>query len=426
MNSMNRLAAMVSLAALFPLVIQAAETKGNVEVVHYWTSGGEAKSVEVLKKIIEKDGFTWQDSAVAGGGGSAAMTVLKTRAVSGNPPTAAQIKAPDIQEWGRLDLLASIDDVAKANNWDSLLPESVAQIMKYEGHYVAVPVNIHRINWLWLNPVVLKQAGISDVPTTLDELYAAGDKLKAAGFIAIAHGGQAWQDTTIFENLVLSVMGADGFKKAFIDVDDSVFTGPKMIEVFNAMRRIQSYLDPDGNGQDWNLETAKVINGKAGMQIMGDWAKSEWSAAGKFADTDYICVPFPGSQGAYSYTIDSLAMFKLASKNDTPGNIAARNDLAKVALEPSFQYVFNQNKGSIPVIKGLDMSRFDSCAQASAKDFAAAEKTGSLAPSMAFNMSTSQAVQGAVFDVVTHFMNDKSADAGKAGRQLLAAIKAAQ
>jgi glucose/mannose transport system substrate-binding protein len=99
--------------------------------------------------------------------------------------------------------------------------------------------------------------------------------------------------------------------------------------------------------------------------------------------------------------------------------------LAKIALEPQFQTVFNQNKGSIPVIKGLDMSQFDSCAQASAKDFAEAEKAGTLEPSMAFNMSTSQAVQGAVFDVVSNFMSNKDADPAKAGKQMFASIKAA-
>ncbi|KQZ83707.1 ABC transporter substrate-binding protein [Pseudomonas sp. Root562] len=425
MNAINRLATVISLATLFPLVVHAAESKGTVEVVHWWTSGGEAKSVNVLKQIVEKDGFTWQDSAVAGGGGAAAMTVLKTRAISGNPPSAAQIKGPDIQEWGKLDLLTNVDDVAKANKWDSLLPQTVADIMKYDGHYVAVPVNIHRINWLWINPVVLKKAGVAKAPTTLEELYAAGDKLKAAGFVAIAHGGQPWQDTTVFEDLVLSIMGADGYKKALIDNDEEALTSSKMTEVFAALRKLQSYMDPDGTGQDWNIEAAKVISGKAGMQIMGDWVKSEWTAAGKNAGTDYECVPFPGSQGIYTYTIDSLVMFKLSKKNDTPGNNAARDDLAKVALEPEFQYVFNQNKGSIPVIKGLDMSKFDSCAQASAKDFAEAEKAGTLEPSMAFNMSTSQAVQGAIFDVVSNFMSDKKADPSKAGKQMYTAIKAA-
>lgn len=425
MKTVNHLAVALSFASLCTFTAQGAQSKGSVEVVHYWTSGGEAKSVDVLKQLIEKDGFTWQNSAVAGGGGAAAMTVLKTRAVSGNPPSAAQIKGPDIQEWGNLGLLTSIDGVAQANQWDSILPPSIARLMKYDGHYVAVPLNIHRINWLWTNPAVLKQAGISQAPETLEELYAAGDKLKAAGFIAIAHGGQPWQDTTVFEGLVLSILGAEGFKKAFIDYDEATFTGPKMTEVFVALRKLKTYIDPDGAGQDWNMETAKVIQGKAGMQIMGDWAKSEWSATGKKAGIDYECVPFPGSQGIYSYTIDSLAMFKLSSKNDTPGNNAARDDLAKIALEPQFQSVFNQNKGSIPVITGMDMSQFDRCAQASAKDFAEAEKTGTLAPSMAFNMSTSQAVQGAVFDVVSHFMSDKDADPAKAGKQMFASIQAA-
>ncbi|WP_426246600.1 ABC transporter substrate-binding protein [Pseudomonas sp. TWR3-1-1] len=425
MNAFNRLALVISLASLLPLNAYAADTQGSVEVVHWWTSGGEAKAVDVLKKLIEKDGYTWQDSAVAGGGGAAAMTVLKTRAVSGNPPSAAQIKGPDIQDWAALGLLTNVDEVAKSNNWDKLLPKTVSDTMKFDGHYVAVPVNIHRVNWLWINPQAFKKAGIDKAPTTLDELYAAGDKLKAAGFIPLAHGGQPWQDSTVFEDMVLSIMGPQGYKKVFVENDEATLTGPQMTDVFTQLKKLQGYMDPDGSGQDWNLEAAKVINGKAGMQIMGDWAKSEWTAAGKKAGNDYECVPFPGTQGSFTYNIDSLAMFKLAKKNDTPGNNAARDDLAKVALEPEFQYVFNQNKGSIPVRNDLDMSKFDSCAQASAKDFAAAGEKGQL-PSMAHNMATSLAVQGAIFDVVTNFMSDKNADPAKAGKQLASAIKSAR
>lgn len=425
MNAISRLATVISLASLFPLSALAADAKGTVEVVHWWTSGGEAKAVKVLKDLVEKDGYEWKDSAVAGGGGAAAMTVLKTRAVSGNPPSAAQIKGPDLQEWGALGLLTNLDEVSKANNWDKLLSKKVSDTMKYNGHYVAVPVNIHRVNWLWINPEVFKKAGIEKAPTTLEEFYAAGDKLKAAGFIPLAHGGQPWQDSTVFEGLVLSIMGADGYKKALIDLDEKTLTGEKMAEVFTALKKLGGYMDENRAGRDWNIAAAEVINGKAGMQIMGDWAKSEWTAAGKVAGKDYQCVPFPGTQGSYTYNIDSLAMFKLSAKNNTPGNIAAQNDVAKIALEPEFQYVFNQNKGSIPVRNDLDMSKFDACGQASAKDFAEADKNGKLEPSMAHNMATSLAVQGAIFDVVTNFMSDKNADPAKAGKQMSSAIKAA-
>ncbi|WP_085724278.1 ABC transporter substrate-binding protein [Pseudomonas sp. R37(2017)] len=432
MNAISRLATVISLASLsaLPLSVLAAESKGSVEVVHWWTSGGEKAAVDVLKAQVEKDGFTWKDGAVAGGGGSTAMTVLKSRAVAGNPPGVAQIKGPDIQEWGSTGLLSTdaLTEVSRAENWDGLLSKKVSDTVKYEGDYVAVPVNIHRVNWLWINPQVFKKAGIEKAPTTLEEFYAAGDKLKAAGFIALAHGGQPWQDSTVFEDVVLSVMGADGYKKALVDLDQKTLSGPEMTKSFAELKKITTYMDPNRAGRDWNIAAADVINGKAGMQMMGDWAKSEWTAAKKVAGKDYQCVAFPGTEKAFTYNIDSLAVFKLNA--DRKGDIAAQQDLAKVALGTDFQKVFSMNKGSIPVrndmLNEMDKIGFDECAQKSAKDFIADDKTGGLQPSMAHNMATSLAVQGAIFDVVTNFMNDKDADPAKASAQLASAVKAAQ
>ena len=131
---------------------------GEVEVLHWWTSGGEAKSVGELKKIMQGKGHTWKDFAVAGGGGDNAMTVLKSRVVAGNPPAAAQIKGPGIQEWASEGVLANLDATAKAEKWDELLPKVVADVMKYKGNYVAAPVNVHRVNWMWANKAVLDKA----------------------------------------------------------------------------------------------------------------------------------------------------------------------------------------------------------------------------------------------------------------------------
>jgi glucose/mannose transport system substrate-binding protein len=430
MNAISRLASVVSLAAIFPLSALAADSEGSVEVVHWWTSGGEKAAVDVLKAQVEKDGYTWKDGAVAGGGGSTAMTVLKSRAVAGNPPGVAQIKGPDIQDWGSTGLLDpnTLKDVAKQENWDGLLSKKVADTVKYEGDYVAVPVNIHRVNWLWINPEVFKKAGIDKAPTTLDEFYAAADKLKAAGFIAVAHGGQPWQDSTVFEAVVLSVMGPEGFKKAFVDLDAKTLSGEQMVKAFTELKKIATYMDPNRAGRDWNIAAADVINGKAGMQVMGDWAKSEWTAAKKVAGKDYQCVPFPGTANAFTYNIDSLAVFKLT--DDRKGDIAAQQDLAKVALGENFQKVFSINKGSIPVRTDMQNNMaqlgFDSCAQTAAKDFLADEKTGGLQPSMAHNMATTLAVQGAIFDVVTNYINDAGADPKKAAGQLSSAVKSAQ
>ncbi|ARD11268.1 MULTISPECIES: ABC transporter substrate-binding protein [Pseudomonas] len=428
MNSMSRLAVVISLASLFPLSATAAESKGTVEVVHWWTSGGEKAAVDVLKAQVEKDGFTWKGDGISGGGGAAAMTVLKSRAMASNPPGAAQIKGPDIQDWAKMGLLDTdaLKDVAKAEKWDSLLDKKVSDTVKYDGDYVAVPVNIHRVNWLWINPEVFKKAGIDKAPTTLEEFYAAGDKLKKAGFIPLAHGGQPWQDSTVFEAVVLSVMGADGYKKALVDLDKGALTGEGMVKSLTELKKVATYMDVDGKGQDWNLEAAKVINGKAGMQIMGDWAKSEWTAAKKVAGKDYQCVAFPGTDKAFTYNIDSLAVFKQKDK----GTTAAQQDLAKVAMGEDFQKVFSINKGSIPVrqdmLADMDKYGFDSCAQTAAKDFLADAKTGGLQPSMAHNMATSLAVQGAFFDVITNYINDPKADPAETAKKLATAVKSVQ
>lgn len=417
MNAISRLATAVSLATLIPLAAHA----GEVEVLHWWTSGGEKRAADTLQKLVEEQGHSWKDFAVAGGGGEAAMTVLKTRAVSGNPPAAAQIKGPDIQEWGELGLLADLNAVAAEQQWDQLLPVQVANVMKYDGDYVAVPVNVHRVNWLWINPEVFAKAGATP-PTTLEEFFVAADRLKAAGFIPLAHGGQPWQDGTVFEDLAFSILGAEDFRKAFVELDEATLTGAKMVEVFAALQKLRGYIDANAAGRDWNTAAGLVINGKAGMQVMGDWAKSEWTAAGKVAGKDYQCLPFPGTQGSFAYNIDSLAMFKLSEAE----NRKAQEDLARIVMAPQFQQFFNQNKGSIPVRLDQDMSPFDACAQASMLDFKEAAGNGGLQPSLAHGMAASSYVQGAVFDVVTNFFNDPAADPQRAAQQLAAAIQAVQ
>jgi len=408
---------------LLTLSLLAASTfsqAGEVEVLHWWTAGGEAKSAAVLKEMIEEQGHTWKDFAVAGGGGESAMTVLKTRAVSGNPPSAAQIKGHDIQEWGGLGFLTSLDATAKQEKWDNLLPAVVTKVMKWDGEYVAVPVNVHRVNWLWANPEVLEKSGVT-VPTTLDEFFVAADKIKAAGFIPLAHGGQPWQDATVFEAVALDVLGSEDYNKAFVDLDMDVLSGDKMVEVFTKFKKMRDYIDSNSPGRDWNVATSMVINGEAAMQIMGDWAKGEFTAAGKVPGKDYICAPAPGTDGQFTFNIDSFAFFELGDKE----NQKAQQDLAKTILTKDFQEVFNLNKGSIPVRLDMDMSKFDQCALDSMATFKASAESGDLVPSMAHGLSTTSYAQGAIYDVVTNFFNEKDADPKEAAAKLAKAVKAA-
>lgn len=400
-------------------MIVSSAIAGEVEVLHWWTSGGEAKSVGVLKDLLEAEGHQWKDFAVAGGGGDTAMTVLRSRAVSGNPPTAAQVKGPQIQQWGDEGVLADLSGVASANNWDTLLPKVVADVMKYKGKYVAVPVNVHRINWVWCNPEVFRKSG-AQIPTTWEQFDAAAKKIKQAGYIPIAFGGQAWQEATVFETIVLGVGGAEFYKKTMINADPKYLNSPTMVKCFKVFRNIKQYTDTDAPGRDWNLATAMVIQGKAAMQFMGDWAKGEFTAAGKAPGVDYVAVPAPDTSGEFLFNIDSFIMFDV---KDT-GAQTAQKAMARLILEPKFQEVFNVNKGSIPCRFGIPRKAFDDIALRCMDEFASSASSGTLLPSMAHEMAVYPAIRGAILDVVTNFYNSDTA-ADKAAKQLAQEVKAA-
>lgn len=372
----------------------------EVEVLHYLTSAGEAAAINVLKDHLGESGHTWKDFAVAGGGGEGAMTVLKSRAVSGNPPAAAQIKGLDIQEWGELGFLTDLDDVATAGKWDDLLPPVVSKVMKYEGKYVAVPVNVHRVNWLWANPEAFRKAGVS-IPTTWEQMLEVAPALKEAGYTPLAHGGQAWQDATLFEAVALGMGGAEFYNKAFVEHDQDTLQSEQMVEVLAMFKKMRGLMDANYSGRDWNVATSMVINGEAAMQIMGDWAKGEFTAAGKNPGVDYVCLPAPDTSGAFTFNIDSFAMFELSNEESAQ----AQSKLASLVMEPSFQETFNLNKGSIPARAGMDRKAFDACAHASMDAFEGSAASGNLVPSFAHGLATTSQVQGAIYDVVTNFFN---------------------
>ena len=417
MRAFGKLVAATSLAAL--MLGPAAQAGGKVEVLHWWTSGGEAKAVGELKKAFEAQGGTWIDSPIAGGGGDAAMTALRARVVAGNPPSAVQLKGPGIQEWAKQGALNDVEGVAKKEHWDKVLPPVLASIMKYDGKYVAAPVNIHRVNWFWANPEVLKKAGITAMPQSWDEFNADADKLKAMGITPLAHGGQPWQDATLFEVVVLGVGGADFYRKALVELDPSALTSDTMVKSFDQLRKLRGYVDPNFSGRDWNLATAMVMKGDAGFQIMGDWAKGEFLAASKKPGVDFLCAPTPG--GGFDLNSDSFAFFKVSGKQEIEG----QQVLAGLIMSPKFQETFNLAKGSIPARTDVKLDNFDSCAQLSHKDLLAAAKDNTLVPSMAHEMAVPRSVRGEFLDLVTQFFNSdmSSQDAVK---QLAAAVERAK
>jgi glucose/mannose transport system substrate-binding protein len=407
------------MAAAFGATAGAQAAEKSVEVVHWWTSGGEAAALQVLKQDMEKKGYKWKDSPVAGGGGDQARTVLRARVAAGNPPDAMQMLGFTIQDYAAEGLLGDLTPVATKEGWDKVVPAPLARFSKYNGKWVASPVNIHRTNWIWANKEIFDKLKIAP-PKTFDEMVAAADKIKKAGYIPLAHGGQPWQDATLFDSAVLSAGGPEFYRKAMIELDEKSLGSPTMVKAFEQMAKLRGMVDKDFSGREWNLSTAMVINGKAAMQIMGDWAKGEFIKAGKQPNKDFLCFQYPGTEGSFTFNTDQFAMFKVGKAQEV-GQLV----LASAVMDKGFQETFNLAKGSVPARTDVSDAKFEACGKKSMADVKTAMKNNSMLGSFAHGHAVPEAIKGAMMDVVTKAFNSGTAPA-EATKQLVAAVKAAK
>jgi glucose/mannose transport system substrate-binding protein len=395
---MRKFMTTTAVAALM-LAATAARAAENVEVLHWWTSGGEAAALDVLKKDLESKGISWTDMPVAGGGGTEAMTVLRARVTAGNAPTAVQMLGFDILDWAKEGALGNLDEVASKEGWDKVIPAALQQFSKYDGHWIAAPVNVHSTNWVWINKAALDKAG-GKVPTNIDEFIALLDNFKGQGLTALAHGGVPWQDGTLWEAVVLSVGGPDFYKKAVLDLDPASLSSDTMKKVFDTMSKLRTYFDQNFSGREWNLSTAMVIEGKSGAQQMGDWSKGEWLRANKKPGTDFVCIRFPGTQGSVLFNADQFMMFDVGDDQR-----AAQLKMASAVENPAFQIAFNTVKGSVPARTDISDEKFDDCGKKGMKDLAEAATKGTMMGSLAHGYAQPAAIKEAMLDVITQHLN---------------------
>lgn len=411
--------AMAASAIGFAGGASAADVK-EVQMLHWWTSGGEAAALNVLKQDLAKEGYTWKDVPVAGGGGEGAMTALKAMVAAGNPPTASQILGYYAVDYAEAGKLGDITSLADKEGWAKVVPTALQKFTTTNGKWDAVPVNIHSVNWIWLNKAAMEKIGGTQ-PKTFDDFVALLDKAKKAGIIPLALGGQPWQEATLFDSVVASTGGIDFYKKAFIHLDESALKSDTMKKSFDNLAKLRAYTDSNYAGRDWNLATAMVIKGDALVQVMGDWAKGEFVNAHQQADKDFLCYRFPGTDGSVIYNTDMFAMFNVPEDRK-----AAQLALADATMSISFQSAFNVVKGSVPARMDVPDTAFDSCGKKGIADVKAANADGKFVGSMAQNYAQPPAVAGAYHDVVTKFFHGEIKSSDAAVTELVKALNNAK
>ena len=387
-----------------------------LDVLHWWTSASEQLAVEQLHAHLLFNGVRWKDAAIPGGGGVAAVKILKSRVLIGDPPDVAQLIGTPLKDWNDMGLVMPLNGVASRQRWSQFVFPTVMKLITDKGVVIAAPLGVHRINTLIYNRRVLTRFGLLP-PANWEEFELLAEKLSVQGVKPLAWSDEAWQIATIFESILLGEVGPDRYLDLIVKRNSGAWLDPDIEKALTRLRWLRNISGDTPRERAWTDAAREIASDSAAMFIMGDWAKGELMAWGESPEKDFGCVAVPGTHKMHLYSVDTLAMLWNQRKRT-----ASQEKLAELVTSPATQLAYNRVKGSVPLRSDVDASSLDPCARDSWTVFAAPASTR--VPSLAHRMAADEATKDAVAQALWRFLITPQMPVKEAQRRLAAAVRA--
>ncbi len=387
-----------------------------LDVLHWWTSASERRAADQLAAHLAQAGVQWKDAAIPGGGGMAAVKVLKSRVLLGDPPDVAQLIGTTLTDWADIGLVLPLGGVAQRQRWAQVLFPTVLELVSYQGEVIAAPLGLHRINTLLYHRRALARAGVAP-PRSWAQLEQAARALQAQGVRPLAWSDEPWQVATVFEAVLLGEAGAPLYRELMVQRRPSAWLDARVEAALLRLRWLRTLAGEPPVERVWSENARALQQGQAAFMLMGDWAKGELLAWGAQIGRDFGCVEVPGTPGMHLYSVDTLAMLRGARARE-----AVQEKVAEVVVGVAAQSAYNRIKGSVPVRRDIDPSTLDACARDSWETFAGARNER--VPSLAHRMAADEAIKDAVAHALWRFVTDPRSDPQETQRRLAAVIRA--
>lgn len=392
-------AGLATTAASMPTSAAAAAATGKLEIFSWWTSGGEADGLKAMYDIFKKQNPSTEivNATVSGGAGTAAKTVLVTRMQGGQPPDSFQVHAGQelFGTWVVANKMEPITTLFKEQGWDKVMPKFLIDQITYKGEIYSVPVNVHRSNMLWYNKKIFDANGLT-APKTVEDFYKVAETLKAKGITPLAVGGKdKFEVAHLFESILLATFGQEEYGKLF--QDPTAWASPKALQAVQTLDKMLSYSNTDRSALTWGDAAQKVLDGTAGMTIMGDWASGYFTSKGAKPGVEYGYAAAPGNDGVFMWLSDSFGLPKGVKNRESA------TAWLKVAGSKEGQDAFNVKKGSIPARTDANKSLYDEYLKWSIEQFGSVK----LAPSVVHGAAANEAYMSAFGNALTVFSADK-------------------
>lgn len=374
----------------------------QVEIFSWWTGGGEEEGLLALIEVFNKNypDIEVINSTVAGGAGTNAKAVLKTRMVGGNPPDSFQVHggAELTDTYVKTGLMEPITDLLEEWGVKEKFNQQILEICSYQGEIYSIPVNVHRGNVLWYNKALLEKYGI-EPPTNLYSFVNTLKELDEKGVTALSLGDKnKWTATHLFEAIMVATLGPvkyNGLWKGTTSFDD-----PGLRETLVVFGEILKYVNEDHAALTWQDASQRLYEGKAVFNVMGDWAEGYFKTMGWTPGKEFGWAAVPGTRGTFMVVTDSFGLPKNA-----PHPEGAKAWLKTIASVEG-QDAFNPIKGSIPSRLDANKDLYDVYLKDSMNDFA----TCVLTPSIAHGSAAPEGFVTALNDALNQFITEKDVD----------------
>ncbi|HZA17344.1 MAG TPA: ABC transporter substrate-binding protein [Pseudonocardiaceae bacterium] len=377
----------------------------DLEVVSWWTSGSEQQALTVLFDAYRAAhaGAKVTNGAVAGGGGSNAQVVLTQRLLSGNPPDVWQtFPGGALRAYVDQGQVADLNDLYGQSGLAAVLPEVIRDGLTVDGKPYGVPTSAHRGNMLFYNTALLAKAGVAQPgpgylpPTFLHDLA----KLDKAGITPLCLGAKdPFTTTALFENTLLSVVGADGWRR--IAEDRFRWDSDSVAEALRRFGQILDYADPQAAALTWDAATKKLADGECAFETLNDSAFGELVSAGAVDGKTFGAVPYPGTDGTYVAVVDTFVRARQSE------NARKASEFLAVLGSPDTQLAFSKAKGSVPIRTDVDVSSLTPYQQSAAK----ALRSGMVLWSIVHGEAMRPQFQQGFYDAVATYVRSRDAKA---------------
>jgi glucose/mannose transport system substrate-binding protein len=411
LSARRRLAAAAVVAALAPACgacggdtpTSATTSTKRLEVVSWWTSGSEAAALDSLFAAFRASnpGVEAVNAAVPGGAGSNAIVALAKRLQAGNPPDVWQtFNGKSVQGYASRGVVRSLASVFASGDLRTRMNPTILRSVMHSGRPYGVPTGAHRSNVLWFNQKLLDEAGVTPPSSgyTLAAFLADLKKVKASGATPLCLGAKdRFTTVELFENTLLSSIGPSGWADMVNDKLD--WRGGRVRAALKAFSAMLGYADPKASQLTWDQATKKLASGGCAFESMNDSAFGELAASAQ-EGKDFGATAFPGTGASFLAVVD---VFVAATKAQNAKNaLAFLGDISS----PDTQLAFHKAKGSVPVLRDVDVSSLTAYQRSSSK----ALWGSPVLLSIAHGEAMSPAFQEGFYDAVFTYVRTRSAD----------------